>query len=79
MGLPTITFVLAENQIKVAEGLEKVGAAAIVTSLINMECQLAKLLSVFFSNPEKLNAMSKSSAAIVDGNGTSLVTALLEA
>lgn len=78
LGLPTIMLVLAENQLKVAQGLEQVGAAALVTSRPSAEYQLAPLLGELASNPQKLHAMSKLSAAIVDGTGSHSVTTMLE-
>jgi UDP-2,4-diacetamido-2,4,6-trideoxy-beta-L-altropyranose hydrolase len=78
LGVPTIMLVLAENQLKVAQGLEQVGAAALVTSRLSAVYQLAPLLGALACNPQKLHAMSKSSAAIVDGTGSHSVTTLLE-
>lgn len=78
LGLPTIMLVLAKNQLKVAQGLEQVGAATLVTSRPGAEYQLASLLGTLASTPQKLYAMSKSSAAIVDGKGSHSVTTLLE-
>ena len=78
LGLPTIMLVLAKNQLKVAQGLEQVGAAALVTSRPSAEYQLASLLGTLASTPQKLYAMSKSSAAIVDGKGSHSVITLLE-
>jgi UDP-2,4-diacetamido-2,4,6-trideoxy-beta-L-altropyranose hydrolase len=78
LGLPTIMLVLAENQLKVAQGLEQVGAAALVISRQSVAYQLAPLLGALVSNPQNLNAMSRSSATIVDGTGSHSVTALLE-
>jgi UDP-2,4-diacetamido-2,4,6-trideoxy-beta-L-altropyranose hydrolase len=78
LGVPTIMLVLAENQLKVAEGLEQVGAAALLTSPPSAVYQLAPLLGALASNPQKLHAMSKSAAAIVDGTGTHSITTLLE-
>jgi UDP-2,4-diacetamido-2,4,6-trideoxy-beta-L-altropyranose hydrolase len=78
LGLPTIMLVLAENQLKVAEGLKQAGAAALITTVSNLETELPGLLSVLVSTPRKLHAMSESSAAIVDGMGICSVTALLE-
>lgn len=78
LGLPTIMLVLADNQLKVAQGLEQLGAAALITSQPSMEYQLASLLCALASGPQKLYAMSKASAAIVDGTGSHSVTKLLE-
>jgi UDP-2,4-diacetamido-2,4,6-trideoxy-beta-L-altropyranose hydrolase len=78
LGLPTIMLVLAKNQLKVAQGLEQAGLAAKVTSGPNADHQISSLLGTLASSPNRLHAMSRSSAHIVDGMGTSLVTAMLE-
>lgn len=78
LGLPTIMFVLADNQIKIAQELEKAGAAKLVLGAAMLDDQLSVLLCELVSKPQLLVAMSKSSAAIVVGAGTRLVTALLD-
>ncbi len=78
LGLPTIMLVLAENQLKVAEGLKQSGAAELVTSVSDLETQLPGLLSLLTSTHGKLHAMSETSAAIIDGMGIHSVTTLLE-
>lgn len=78
LGLPTIMLVLAKNQLKIAQGLEQAGLAAIVTSGLNADHQISALLGTLASSPNELSAMSRSSAGIVDGMGACSVTALLE-
>lgn len=78
LGMPTIMLVLADNQLKVAQGLEQAGAALLVTSGQSMESQFAAMLATFVSSPEKLRQMGISAAGIVDGMGTSSVLTLLE-
>jgi UDP-2,4-diacetamido-2,4,6-trideoxy-beta-L-altropyranose hydrolase len=78
LGLPTIMFVLAKNQLKVAHELERVTAAALISSSSNQESQLLGILREFSSTPQKLQDMSESCAAIVDGMGAPLVTSLLD-
>jgi len=78
LGLPTVMLVLAENQLKVAQGLQEAGAAALVSSESSTEYQLKALVNTLASSPERLRAMSRSAAGIVDGMGTRLVTTLLE-
>jgi spore coat polysaccharide biosynthesis predicted glycosyltransferase SpsG len=78
MGLPAIVFLQAENQYELANALQRAGAAALVTSASNLQNQFAALLDAFLSAPQKLNEMSKASAAIVDGMGTRSVIAHLE-
>jgi UDP-N-acetylglucosamine:LPS N-acetylglucosamine transferase len=71
-------FLQAENQYELANALQRAGAAALVTSASNLQNQFAALLDAFLSAPQKLNEMSKASAAIVDGMGTRSVIAHLE-
>ncbi len=78
LGVPTIMLVLAANQLKVAQGLEQAGAAALVAAASSSDYQLAALLGTLTSSPERLRAMSESSAAIVDGIGTRSAIAFLE-
>lgn len=78
LGVPTIMLVLADNQRKVAEGLEQAGAAVLVAAGSSSDHQLAALLGTLISSTERLRAMSEASAAIVNGTGTRSAIALLE-
>lgn len=78
LGVPTIMLVLAENQLKVAEGLELAGAAVLLTPGLTLEYQLPQLLASLASEPQKLHAMSKFAATIVDGTGIHTIATLLE-
>lgn len=78
LGLPTIMFVLAANQLKVAQELESKGAAVVVSSEQAMEPQLAMLINRLASDPEKLYVMGEAAASVVDGMGAYSVAALLE-
>ena len=63
LGVPTLGFVLAENQQKVAAELEKVGAIK--------KCSLKNLRGLIEAmNPKELKAMSDASYEIVDGKGS---------
>jgi UDP-2,4-diacetamido-2,4,6-trideoxy-beta-L-altropyranose hydrolase len=78
LGLPTIMLVLADNQLKVAKGLEQAGAAALVVSGESASYQVAALLTSLVASPNNMRTMSKLAAGIVDGMGTSSVHALLD-
>jgi spore coat polysaccharide biosynthesis predicted glycosyltransferase SpsG len=78
LGVPTIMFMLAVNQLKVAQGLEQAGAAVLVRPGQRIEYQFVALFASLLSNTEKLLSMSRSAAGIVDGMGTSAVLSLLE-
>jgi len=69
MGLPSIQVVVAENQIGVADAMQKYGAALTAQGpdlVSSIRIQLAELLG----NPLKLSAMSQRAAELVDGLGT---------
>jgi len=63
LGLPTLLFVVAENQIKIAEDLEQSGAVMIVRNLKN---DLQKIIRNF----ELWRTMSENSQMICDGLGS---------
>lgn len=78
LGLPTIMLVLAENQRKVAEGLERAGAARIIEpSQLHVE-SLRSLFAAVTEFPRALLDMSRTAASIVDGVGVGAVLHLLE-
>lgn len=78
LGVPTVMLVVADNQVKVAEGLGRAGAVVLVTQGAQMEDNFAALFSSLLSDPEKMRSMSESAAGIADGMGISSVLALLE-
>ncbi len=79
LGVPTVLLVLADNQLKVAEGLERKGAVVLVNQREQMEKHFETLFAILLSEPIKMRSMSKSAAAIADGTGMSSVLAVLEA
>ncbi|AGA86359.1 UDP-2,4-diacetamido-2,4,6-trideoxy-beta-L-altropyranose hydrolase [Stutzerimonas stutzeri] len=78
LGLPTIMLVLADNQRKVAQGLEQGQAARIIERLQDIGSCLPKLLRHLTEHPTALQLMSQSATRIVDGKGVSTVVHLLE-
>lgn len=78
LGVPTVMLVLADNQAKVAEALERAGAVFLVTQGEQMEDHFARLFASLLSDPEKMRSMSESAAVIADGKGIDSVLALLE-
>ncbi len=79
LGLPNIILVLAENQIPVAEQLEKKGVS------INLgwwedvkEENIVDCLSILINNSERREKMSLIGRQLVDGYGTQRVVACLE-
>lgn len=73
LGLPSVLLVLAENQLKVASGLKKVGAAALIATHKPWESQFEALLSQLLVDQNMLSTMSVASAGIVNGMGAHLV------
>ena len=70
LGLPTIMFVLADNQRDIATALEKTQAAMIVNKLSEIKDKIKFLQK----NPKKLMTYSRNSSNITDGKGCSLVS-----
>jgi len=73
LGLPTIMLVLAENQLAVARGLERLGAAKIIDPSRPVTMQLGALLLPLIADTAYLLCMSQYAASIVDGSGASAV------
>ncbi len=69
LGLPTIMLVLADNQYKVAQGLERVGAVQVLKDPLEIPDCLPVLLNGLVSSPFLLAEMSEAAASIVDGRG----------
>ena len=69
LGLPTLMFVVADNQMDIAKELEKEHTAIIVKSVD----KLVDLLSEIFDDPKKLVSMSYSVRRIADGLGVGRV------
>jgi UDP-2,4-diacetamido-2,4,6-trideoxy-beta-L-altropyranose hydrolase len=78
LGVPTLMLVLADNQVKVAEGLERIGAVVLVNQGAQMEDQFASLFASLVSDPGKMRSMSESAARIAEGLGINSVLALME-
>lgn len=67
LGTPTFMIILAENQMPIANGLEEIGAAYILSDV-----NLTESLQVAFKRIEQegeLSVMSKNSASVTDGLG----------
>ena len=78
LGLPMIMVQQAENQRKVAQGLEKAGAAQVIESVKNIGGHLPSLMRRLVEAPVLLRGMSEAAADIVDGHGAKTVTRHLE-
>lgn len=77
MGLPAIILVLADNQLKVARGLVKVGAARMIMHGQCVEEQLPGVIRPLLAR-QALAMMSDAASAIADGSGVSNVISMLE-
>ncbi|MCC2597547.1 UDP-2,4-diacetamido-2,4,6-trideoxy-beta-L-altropyranose hydrolase [Pusillimonas sp. MFBS29] len=73
LGLPTIMIVLADNQLKIAEGLLSVNAVSLVENTQNISYVLPILIREIQRNPAQLARMSLASANVIDGAGVSRV------
>lgn len=73
LGLPTILIVLADNQYKIAQSLQQVGAAKILNlNSINTD-QLNELLKPLIDDRVCLQQMSECAASLTDGFGVKQV------
>lgn len=79
LGLPTIMLVLADNQRQVAQGLEKAGAAMVIERREDIAERLPIHVSALADPSISLLAMSQFAMPIVAGQGTYLISQLLEA
>lgn len=69
LGLPTIMLVLADNQYKVAQELERVGAVQVLKDPLEIPDCLPVLLNDLVSSPFLLAELSEAAVSIVDGRG----------
>ena len=78
LGLPTLLFVVAENQRTIAAELAKAGAVSIVAEEKMYDIEYLKnQLSVLLSDRIHLKDMSQCAAALCDGQGTARVVSKL--
>lgn len=78
LGLPTIMVVLAENQRKVAQGLERSGGVKLIKLGQSATTQLRELLFPLINDPAQLLHMSDCAASVVDGSGVAAVMRQVE-
>lgn len=78
LGLPTIMLVLAENQLKIAERLERAGAAMLISPVQSAAKKLIEQLLLLLGAPQTLRSMSDCAARIVDGSGPNAVLRQME-
>ncbi|MEM5581299.1 UDP-2,4-diacetamido-2,4,6-trideoxy-beta-L-altropyranose hydrolase [Roseibium sp. AS2] len=70
MGVPSIVLVLADNQTKIADLMNKAGAIGLLGDVRkDTDLQLSDRMTQFLSNAEQLRAFGKRSAALCDGAG----------
>jgi UDP-2,4-diacetamido-2,4,6-trideoxy-beta-L-altropyranose hydrolase len=69
LGLPSIMLVVADNQMKVAKGLEEVGAAFLCLSGPSLPKRLDLLLAALYADTKRAALMSDAAAKVVDGDG----------
>lgn len=77
LGVPSIIFVLAENQRMVADNMEEVGAAVVLSSAAGLLGKLRDCVSVLVKSPDLRSSLSAIAATLTDGNGAMRVSACL--
>ena len=75
LGLPSIMLVLADNQLEVAKGLEKAGAALLCMSGPGLTKQLVCLLNTLCVDTKKVAVMSVAASMVANGTGADSVLA----
>ena len=78
LGLPSLVFVLAENQRKGADALADTGAALVFEADDAGTMAMARSVADLLSRPEALAAMSQAAFGLVDGRGTLRVASACE-
>ncbi len=78
LGLPTIMLILAENQRKVAQELERSGGVKLIQVTDISTNKLRELLSSIVNDPAQLLRMSDGAAHVIDGSGVDAVLRLVE-
>jgi UDP-2,4-diacetamido-2,4,6-trideoxy-beta-L-altropyranose hydrolase len=73
LGLPTITMVLASNQVEIAQRLS-LAQATIIASCKELRGEL----NLLTKTPEAISALSTRAAAVTDGNGANLLVATVQ-
>lgn len=78
LGLPTITYAIAENQIEYSRILEKDGYIDFLgdQKSFNIE-RLSKAINSFLDDANKLNRLSKKLMGLLDGYGTKRISDLI--
>jgi UDP-2,4-diacetamido-2,4,6-trideoxy-beta-L-altropyranose hydrolase len=78
LGVPTIMLVLAKNQRKIAQELERSGGIKLIELGQNATTQLREQILRLVDEPAQLLDMTNCAASIVDGSGTNAVISKLE-
>lgn len=69
LGLPTIMLVIADNQKDIANNLKSANAVKVILNDHSLAQMINKYLYDLIQSPKKLEAMSQSSADVLDGYG----------
>jgi UDP-2,4-diacetamido-2,4,6-trideoxy-beta-L-altropyranose hydrolase len=78
VGLPSILFVLAENQALIAQHAKKGGFAIVINDINIIVEDLALIIDDLFRSPEKIKSMSQRAFEITDGLGVQRVCDKIE-
>ena len=78
-GVPSLILITAQNQIGLAQGLHRAGAALSFGWHEKVEvAQLAEAIANLLNNPQRLESMSLKAQRMVDGMGSKRVSTLME-
>ncbi|WP_084809038.1 UDP-2,4-diacetamido-2,4,6-trideoxy-beta-L-altropyranose hydrolase [Bradyrhizobium sp. NAS80.1] len=78
LGLPSILFVVADNQRDNARALEGAGAARVVTQGLNLPEAISRILHELSLQLDELAQMSQQAAKVCDGDGARRVGAVID-
>jgi RimJ/RimL family protein N-acetyltransferase len=78
LGLPSILFVVADNQRDNARSLERAGAARVVPPDSDVPNEISKILRELSLQPDKLARMSRQAADVCDGDGAQRIGAAID-
>jgi UDP-2,4-diacetamido-2,4,6-trideoxy-beta-L-altropyranose hydrolase len=73
LGIPTIMFVLANNQIKIGQQLSEVGAALVIPGGYLLQQRIKHTINQLVSDSTEMTNMTNIAKTLVDGRGAELI------
>ncbi|MDR6294128.1 MULTISPECIES: UDP-2,4-diacetamido-2,4,6-trideoxy-beta-L-altropyranose hydrolase [Inquilinus] len=78
LGLPTLAFILADNQRPTAQALDEAGIVALAGDAAALDdAAIRDAVADFLGDPDRLHRLSLASAALCDGHGAERVAAAM--